>query len=83
MTPELWTLEDVQRYLKSPSRKAAWRWLRRHGIKNRETGRQWRVFNTDVVAEFLRDGEKTPVDHVQEGEKTYVKHFGDGSWTRH
>jgi hypothetical protein len=83
MKQKVLTIARVQELVGTPSADATRKWLRRHGITNRESERTWRVFESDVLAVLLRPGERVPVDHVKEGADDFDKHFGESSWPRH
>jgi hypothetical protein len=80
VTPRILTLEGVRQLLDKPSINAAYKWLRVNGVTNRNTGRDWRVFESDVVA-VLRRKEPAPVNYVEEGEKDFEERFGVTRWT--
>jgi hypothetical protein len=82
VSPKVLTLDKVQELLGKRTRKAAYKWLLRHGIRNRSGERAWLVFESDVLAVLLRPGETLPVDHVKQGEDAFDERFGgDREWS--
>jgi hypothetical protein len=78
--PEHLTLTELAAKLRV-SHKAAWRWVRRHKLPNRNPGGAWWVWESDVVA-VMRAGEPPPVeqasvDYRQQGKDDCDKRFSE------